>query len=66
MEMLTAVYFSFYQTLNVSRTMSYEITPLRLSVPLSAPLSVCPSARPSLSFLKIGLILFSDVVHDES
>ena len=62
MEMLTAVYFSFYQTLNVSRTTSYEITLVRLSVPLS----VCPSARPSLSFLKIGSIVFSDVVHDEN
>ena len=66
MEMLTAVYFSFYQTLNVSRTTSYEITLVRLSVPLPAPLSVCPSARPSLSFLKIGSIVFSDVVHDEN
>ena len=57
MEMLTAVYFSFYKTLNDSRT-TYEITLVRLSVPLSA--------RPSLSFLKIGSIVFSDVVHDES
>ena len=26
----------------------------------------CPSVRPSLSFLKIGLLVFSDIVHDNS
>ena len=45
-------------TLDVSRTASYEITLVRLSVR--------PSVRPSLSFLKIGLLLFSDIVHDDS
>ena len=28
--------------------------------------SVCPSDRPSLSFLKIGSLVFCDVVHDDS
>ena len=29
-------------------------------------LSVCPSVRASLSFLKIGSLVFSDIVHDDS
>ena len=41
-------------TLDVSRTASYEITLVRLSV------------RPSLSFLIIGSLVFSDMVHHDS
>ena len=38
-----------------------------LSVCLSVRLSVCPSVlRPSLSFLKIGSLFFSDIIHDAS
>ena len=45
--------------LDVSRTAPYQITLVRLSV--------CPSVRqPSLSFLKIGSLVFSDIVHDDS
>ena len=40
--------------LDFSRTASYEITVIRLSV------------RPSLSFLKIGSLVFSDIVHGNS
>ena len=40
--------------LDVSRTASYEITVVRLSVP------------PLLKFLKIGSLVFSDIVHDDS
>ena len=36
------------------------------SVGLSARLSVRPFIRPSLTFLKIGSLDFSDVVHDDS
>ena len=32
----------------------------------SVRLSVSPSLRPSLSFLKIGSLVFSDIVHDDS
>ena len=39
---------------DVRRTASYEITLVRLSF------------RPSLSFLKIGSLVFSEIVHDES
>ena len=46
----------------LSRTASYKITLVRLSV---CP-SVCPSVRPSLSFLKIKSLVFSDIVHDDS
>ena len=35
----------------------YKITLVRLSIRLSV--------RPSLNFLKIGSLLFSDIVHDE-
>ena len=48
------VEFLDYWTLNVSRTASYEITIVLLSV------------RPSLSFLKIGSLVFSDILHDDS
>ena len=41
-----------------STLVSYEITLIRLSVRLSV--------RPSLSFLKIGILVFSDIVHDDS
>ena len=54
---LQKVFFSFlvnFWTLDVSRTASYEITLARLSV--------CPS----LSFLRIGWLVFSDIVHDDS
>ena len=44
----------FPWTLDVSRTASYEITLARLSV------------RPSLSFLKIGSLVFSDIVNHDS
>ena len=37
-----------------------------LSVCLSVYLSVCLSARPSLTFLKIGSLAFSEIVHDDS
>ena len=49
--------------LDVSRTASYEITLVRLSI---CPFSVCLSVCPSLSFLKIGSLVFSDIVHDDS
>ena len=47
-----------FWTLDVSRTAPCEITLVRLSV--------CPSVLPSLSFLKIGSLVFSDIVHDDS
>ena len=50
-------YFSCW-TLDVSRTASYEIILVRLSV--------CLSIRPSLNFLKIGSLVFSDIGHDDS
>ena len=43
-----------YWTLDVTRTASYEITFVPLSV------------RPSLSFLKNGALVFSNIVHDDS
>ena len=49
-----------FWTLEVSRTASYEINLVRLSVRLS----VHPSVRPWLNFLKIGSLVFSDIVHD--
>ena len=59
------LFSSFYfWTLDVSRTASsYETTSVRL-------LSVCsfvrPLVLPSLIFLKIGSLAFSDIVHDDS
>ena len=47
----------YYWMLGVSWTASYEITVFHLSVSLS----VCPS----LTFLKIGLLVFS-IVHDDN
>ena len=47
--------------LDVSRTASYEI----ILVHLSVCQSVCPFLRPSLSFFKIGSLVFSDIVHDD-
>ena len=44
--------------LDVSRTASYEITLVRVSIR--------PSVRPSLTFLKTGSLVFSDIVHDGS
>ena len=41
-------------TLDVSRTASYEVTLVR------------PSVCPSLSFLKVGSLVCSDIVHDDS
>ena len=52
---------SCYWTIDVSRTVSYEITLVRLSVCRS--LSVCLSIRPSLNFLKIVSLVFSDILH---
>ena len=49
---------TYFGTLDVSRTASYEITLVHLSVH--------PSVRPSLSFLKIESLVFSDIVHDDS
>ena len=58
-----------------SRTASYEITLVCLSVCLSVRLSVCVclsirlsvclSIRLSLNFLKTGSLAFSDIVHDD-
>ena len=59
------LFSSFYfWTLDVSRTASsYETTSVRR-------LSVCsfvrPLVLPSLTFLKIGSLAFSDIVHDDS
>ena len=47
-----ACLFSFW-TLGISWTAFYEITLVRQSIPLSV--------RPSLSFLKIGSLVFSDM-----
>ena len=46
-----------FQTLDVSRQR-----------PMKSLWSVCPSPSvcPSLSFLKIGSLVFSDIVHDDS
>ena len=46
-----------FWTLNVSRTASYKITLVRLSI--------CLSTHRSVSFLKIGSLVFSDIVHDD-
>ena len=46
--------------LDISPTASYDITFVRLS----ARPSVRPSVRPSLTFLKIGSLIVSDIVHD--
>ena len=51
-----------FWTLNVSWTASYGIT----LVCLSLCGSVCLSVFPSLSFLKIGSVVFSDIVHVDS
>ena len=45
-------------TLDVNLTVSYEITLVRLSIR--------PSVHLSLGFLKIGSLVFSDIVHDDS
>ena len=55
-------YLVAFRMVDVSRTASFEITRMRLSVCLS----VRPSARPSLRFLKIESLVFSDTVHDGS
>ena len=34
--------------------------------PMKSLLFVCPSVCPSLTFLKIGSLVFSDIVHDDS
>ena len=51
----------FYWTLDFSQTASYKITLVRLYVLLSIHLSV----RRSLNFLKIGLLVFSDIVRGD-
>ena len=60
-------------TLDVSRTASYEITLVHLSISLSLFLlsSVCPPVRPSVhlsvsNFVKIGSLVFSNILHDDS
>ena len=50
--------------LDVSHTAPYEITLAPLSICSSLSLSIPLSVRPSLSFLKIGSIVISDIVHD--
>ena len=58
-QMLALTFHRFwFWTLNVNRTLSYEITLVCLSVSLS----LCPS----LNFPKIGSLVFSDIVHDDS
>ena len=57
-EMLKEISILYYWMLSVSPTASYEITLIRLSV--------CLSCRQSQSFLKIGSLFFSDVIHDDS
>ena len=47
-----------YWTLDISRTASCEIALVNLFVRLSV--------HPSLSFLKIGSLVFFDIVHDAS
>ena len=44
--------------LDVCRIASYEMTLIRVSV--------CPSVCPSLIFLKIGSLVFSDMINDDS
>ena len=34
--------------------------------PMKSLSSVCPSVRPSLSFLKIGSLVSFDILHDDS
>ena len=34
--------------------------------PIKSLSCVCPFVRPSLSFLKIGSLVFPDIVHDDS
>ena len=46
-----------YWTLNISQTASYEVTYICLFA--------CLSVRPSLSFIKIGSLVFSNIVHDD-
>ena len=48
--------------LDISQTTSYEITHVCLTILLS----VCLSIRLSLSFLRIGSLVFADIVHDDS
>ena len=57
-EMLKEISILYYWMLSVSPTASYEITLIRLSV--------CLSCRQSQSFLKIGSLFFSDIVHDDN
>ena len=51
--------FKFW-TLNFSWTTYHEITLVNLAVPLSVGLSVYPS----LNFIKIGPLVFSNIVND--
>ena len=53
--------FKFWM-LNFGWTTYHEITLVNLSVPLSISLSV----HPSLNFIKIGSLVFSNIVNDES
>ena len=55
---LIRVFIFKFWTLNLSWTTYYEITIVHLSVR--------PSVLPSLNFLKIGSLVFSDVVHGYS
>ena len=55
-----------FWTLDVSRTESYEIPLVRLSVHLSVCLSVRLSNRPFVTkFSQDWIISFSEIVHDE-
>ena len=48
----------YFWKLNVSRAAFYEF--------ILVCLSVCLSVRTSLNFLKIGSLIFSDIVHDDN
>ena len=61
---------TFYWMFDVSRTASYEIILVHPSICLSIHLSICLPVRLSdclsLSFLNIGSLVFSDIIHDDS
>ena len=61
------IIFSFtFWTLDVTWTVSYELTLVRQWVCPFLCWSVYPSVHPSLSFFKIGSLVFSGIVHDDS
>ena len=57
--------FTFWM-FDVTWTVSYELTLVCLWVCPSVCSSVYPSVCPSLSFFKIGSLVFSGIVHDDS